>query len=573
MNRRVYIIAGLAVGLVAVVGVLQYTGTLQGRSAAGAATGTSAGCEGGMGPIPEVPIESPDDVFMGPDGWTVPDGVAAPDEDAYLDDVIPGQYVVSVRPEVAEDLVVDGQLQATGFEAFDAAFANLEPKGLVALHREIPKDRARAEFVGLDRTFLFDSDLPADQVLAELEALEDVDWAEPLMRVDAFGTPNDPYYGYQWHLSTIGMGQAWDVSTGNNVIVAVVDTGVSAINDGYSSLLSGYDFVDDDADASDENGHGTHVAGTIAQKTNNRVGVAGMAYDASILPVRVLDADGSGTSADVASGVIWAVDNGAQVINMSLGSNSPMALVEQACAYAAEAGVLVVAAAGNDGYTAHVSYPAAYSSALAVSATDLNGDIAYYSNRGEEIELAAPGGDVTADQDGDGYGDGVLQETFSGSSTGYYFFQGTSMAAPHVAGLAALLIANGVTELEDLREALTSTAADLGDVGFDTTYGYGLMDPVPALEWTATEDPTETLEMLAARAQVMGRNRALLQWRTRELSTTEVEGDDGFSTGVNRLTRNHRVLVRGQRGTDVIYTITSSSESGATGAATLEVSY
>ncbi|MFQ6084398.1 MAG: S8 family serine peptidase, partial [Candidatus Aminicenantia bacterium] len=321
--------------------------------------------------------------------------------------------------------------------------------------------------------------------------------------------PNDPYYGYQWHLDNPVYGgvqaeAAWDISTGLGVTVAVIDTGVAYENyrEGWkryyrapdfneTCFVDGYDFVNNDTHPNDDNSHGTHVAGTIAQSTNNNRGVAGVAFDACLMPVKVLGKYGSGTYADVANGIIWATNNGAQVINLSLGGSVPSLTLENAVAYAYNNGVTVVAAAGNDSSTSIV-YPAAYDAyVIAVGATRYDETLAYYSNYGPSLDLVAPGGDLTVDQNGDGYGDGVLQNTFNPNSKnprdfGYWFFQGTSMASPHVAGTAALLIANGnATTPDEIRAVLQETAEDLGTAGWDSTYGWGLIDAFAALNWTA----------------------------------------------------------------------------------------
>jgi serine protease len=355
--------------------------------------------------------------------------------------------------------------------------------------------------------------VPEGQVLEKVKEYlkrSDVDYAEPNYYAYAFWVPNDPYYSYQWDLDNSGYGgiqmeQAWGIQTGSaSVVVAVVDTGVAYEN--YSTrgkkyylapdlantvFVPGYDYVENDTHPNDDNSHGTHVTGTIAQSTNNSIGVAGVAFNTAIMPVKVLNKNGSGTYANVAKGIIWATDHGADVINLSLGGASPSSTLEDAVKYAYEHGVTVIAAAGNDG-SSQVSYPAAYDNyVIAVGATRYDETLAYYSNYGTSLDLVAPGGDLNVDQNKDGYGDGVLQNTFNPNTKntgdfGYWFFQGTSMAAPHVSGVAALLLAQGNAATPDeVRAALQETAKDLGVSGRDDTYGWGLVDAYAALQWSA----------------------------------------------------------------------------------------
>ena len=331
----------------------------------------------------------------------------------------------------------------------------------------------------------------------------DVEYAEPNYIAYTFFTPNDPYFSYQWHFKQIGMEDAWNISNGNGVIVAVIDTGVAYENYGTyylapdlanTAFVAGYDFVNNDTHPNDDNNHGTHVTGTVAQSTNNDLGVAGVAFGAKIMPIKVLNRFGSGTYADIAEGIRWAADNEAKVINMSLGGSATTTYLEDAVKYAYEKGVTIVAAAGNSA-SSTPSYPAAYDQyVISVGAVRYDKNLAPYSNYGSSIDVVAPGGDTSVDQNSDGYADGVLQQTFSGSRSnfGYYFFQGTSMASPHVAGAAALLISNGNALTPDnVRSALQSTAEDLGTSGRDNTFGWGLINPLAALSWSvATPTPT-----------------------------------------------------------------------------------
>ena len=346
--------------------------------------------------------------------------------------------------------------------------------------------------------------------------MANVEYAEPNYYAYALWQPNDEYYPYQWHLDKpeyggIGMEEAWNISSGLGVTVAIVDTGVAyeyyqegrwrkyeqAPDLANTGFVAGYDFINDDAHPNDDSspGHGTHVAGTVAQSTDNSMGVAGVAFSAQLMPVKVLDSRGAGTYADVAGGIRYAVDHGAQVINLSLGGSTPSATIEEAVAYAYDEGVTVIAAAGNDGSDT-ISYPAAYDNyVIAVGATQYDKNLAPYSNYGASLDLVAPGGNLNFDQNDDDYGDGVLQQTYEKSvwgriSWGYYFMQGTSMAAPHVSGIAALLLAHGnATTPDDVRAALQDSAEDLGTTGRDDTYGWGLVDAYAALQWTAGNPP------------------------------------------------------------------------------------
>jgi len=338
-----------------------------------------------------------------------------------------------------------------------------------------------------------------DEMVRIYECLPEVEYAEPNYIAHAFMVPNDTYYSYQWHLDNdeyggINMESAWDISTGSGVVVAVIDTGVAyeyyniycqAPDLAGTTFVQGYDFVNNDTHPNDDEGHGTHVAGTIAQTTNNNYGVAGVAFDCSIMPVKVLNETGFGYYSWIADGIYYAANNSADIISMSLGGPTPSQTLESAVTYAYNEGVTIVAAAGNEYQEGNPpQYPAAYDEyVIAVGATRYNETRSYYSNTGNYLDLTAPGGDVAMDQNGDGYGDGVLQQTFFGEPCvfAYWFFQGTSMATPHVSGVAALLIANGVTGPDNVRDILESTAEDKGAPGWDEEYGWGVVDAYAAL--------------------------------------------------------------------------------------------
>lgn len=345
----------------------------------------------------------------------------------------------------------------------------------------------------------------------------DVEYAEPNFYAYALWEPNDSYYSYQWNLDNpqyggIQMEESWDYlgspgNPGKDVVVAVVDTGIAFENycEGSSwwstcyekasdfkntCFVSGYDFVNNDSHPNDDSspGHGTHIAGTIAQSTNNNEGTAGIAFKSCLMPVKVLNSNGGGTYADVAEGIRWAADEGADIINLSLGGSNKSQTLEDAVAYAYNKGVTVVAAAGNDGVSA-LHYPAAYDDyVIGVGATDYDETKAPYSNFGSSLDLVAPGGNMDEDKNGDGYGDGILQQSFEISWRrvywGYYFMEGTSMATPHVSGISALLISKGnASSPDEVRAALQGTAKDLGSAGRDDTYGWGLVDASAALQW------------------------------------------------------------------------------------------
>ncbi len=353
----------------------------------------------------------------------------------------------------------------------------------------------------------------------------EVEYAEPNYIRRPCITPNDTYFGYQWHYNLIGLPQAWDVSTGQEeIIVAVLDTGVLKEHpDLAGRLTEGYDFVSSSSLSNDGDGidpnpedpgddprgnsssfHGTHVSGTIGAATNNSAGVAGVTWHGKIMPVRVLGV-GGGTDADISQGVRYAAGlpnvsgtipaQRAHTINMSLGGTGYTQTLQDAVSAARGVGVIVIAAAGNNNSSTPF-YPAACEGVVAVSAVDASGQKAPYSNYGTWIDVAAPGGNVSVDLTGDGYGDGVLstladQANKTITDYNYRFYQGTSMASPHVAGVAALMLAvNPALTPEDLDSLLAGNhqsapgvriTRDIGAEGKDVLYGHGLIDAPMAL--------------------------------------------------------------------------------------------
>jgi type VII secretion-associated serine protease mycosin len=295
-----------------------------------------------------------------------------------------------------------------------------------------------------------------------------VRWTQPEVEYEASWTPNDAYYASQWGLPRIGAPAAWETTRGSSsVVVAVVDTGVDLDHPDLASRIDvadGYDFVGHSTVANDDNGHGTHVAGIVAATANNAVGVAGTAPDCRILPVKVLDASGRGSTLDVADGIRWAVAKGAEVINLSLASTAADSYTRSAVAYALAANVVVVAAAGNDGSSAGASYPAAYPGVVGVGASNAADTRASFSNYGSGLDVTAPGVDIMS--------------TETPLDRGLYYGEksGTSMASPFVAGVAALVRSqNPSVSPSRVAAHLQATAEDLGSPGFDYQYGWGLV--------------------------------------------------------------------------------------------------
>jgi serine protease len=371
---------------------------------------------------------------------------------------------------------------------------------------------------------------PGVNITSALERLrhrKDVVWAVRNYVAHASGTfiPNDPGTGaapgdwqeIQWNFAGrfgVNAPEAWanvaadGAPGGKGVVVAVLDTGVAYANRRPyhrspdflpNQFVPGYNFVGHNHFPNDRNGHGTFVAGTIAEATNNGYGLTGLAYGSRIMPVQVLDSAGEGDAATIAEGVRFAVNHHAQVINLSLEFSSDVTAADipeliEALRYAHRHGVLVVAAAGNEGHTA-IAYPARAPYVVAVGATTEHGCLAAYSNDGANLTLVAPGGGADANLPGDPNcqpeqpaGRDIYQETFTGSSLSRFGlpggYEGTSMAAPHVAATAALIIASGVLGHHptpaQITARLRATARKLGGGGDEGLYGAGLVDAAAA---------------------------------------------------------------------------------------------
>ena len=392
------------------------------------------------------------------------------------------------------------------------------------------------------------AEIDPEAAAAELRTRPDVEYAQPRYRNYPMLRPNDPLYDRQWNFPAIDMERAWDIqpAAGNEITVAVLDTGVAfrtqtlryqnttmpcrlelggplypppgivdvpfavAPELGDAKFVAPRDFIWNDDRPFDLDGHGTHVSGTIGQLTNNGVGVAGMAYNVRIMPVKVIESDwdclfnspGFGTDDTVARGIRYAADNGANVINMSIGrtSGGPAVAIEDAIRYAVGRGVFVSVAAGNSFDTGNAPNRNAEAAPsingmMAVAAVGRSLERAYYSTTNTYVEIAAPGGD----QRRDGSTGGVLQQTLDqdllhtyesgpgrvtpprADAFAYYYFQGTSMATPHVSAFAAMLMQQGIRSPAAIEAAIKQFARDLGRTGVDNEYGYGLIQPRAAL--------------------------------------------------------------------------------------------
>jgi serine protease len=356
------------------------------------------------------------------------------------------------------------------------------------------------------------------KAIKKLRQQPDIDFAEPNYRVRTLLTPTDPAYVFQWHYPAISLPQAWNITTGSaDVRVAVIDTGVYLAHpDLQGQLVDGYDFVSSPSTSNDGDGldpdpsdpgdsihvgssswHGTHVTGTLVAHMNNREGGTGVAPGVRVMPIRALGR-GGGLAYDVLQAVRYAAgmenDSGvlpersADIINQSLGGAGYSQYAQDLYNSVRAKGILLIASAGNEN-TDEPMYPASYAGVVSVAATDVRGARAPYSNRGTFVDVAAPGGVMSEDRNNDGYSDGILStsvaESESGLEKSYVYYQGTSMAAPHVAGIAALMKSvHPQMTPEEFESLLVSGAItqDKGAVGRDNDYGYGLINAYSAVE-------------------------------------------------------------------------------------------
>jgi serine protease len=442
---------------------------------------------------------------------------------------VPGEVVVRWRQQPASALGLGSQKgSSTAMAAHALSKLAGAADGDWLLKLDSPATQlalARGKPVALRQTAQAAGPLSQGQLkIATLSAIKRlradprVEYAEPNYIRRAKLVPNDEFYRFQWHYPLINLPAAWDITTGsNNVIVAVIDTGVlQGHPDLQGKLLPGYDFITNPASARDGNGpdnnpedegdaetpgggssfHGTHVAGTVAAASNDGRGVAGVAWGARIMPLRVLGV-GGGTSFDITQAVLYAArltnSSGtlpaqrADIINLSLGGGGSSQAEQNVYNQARAAGVIIVAAAGNEA-TATPSYPASYNGVVSVSAVTINRTLASYSNFGATVDIAAPGGDA-GDVNGDGYVDRVLSTSADDTSGqvqyNYQFLNGTSMAAPHVAGVFALMKSVNPALTPDNIDTLLAAGrltVDIGAPGRDNSFGHGLIDALKAVQ-------------------------------------------------------------------------------------------
>ncbi len=455
-----------------------------------------------------------------------------------LAEFVPGELIARFEPAKPGAAQLETRLSAMGMQMAPGASA---AEGPVLIRLEATAAAATTDAAAVKESLPLGVAGNAElerkwrtlRAIKQLGRQPGVRYAEPNYILRSSAVPNDPGYGFQWHYPLINLPQAWDITTGSSaVIVAVIDSGVLLAHpDLQGRLVGGYDFISDPFQALDGNGrdpdpddpgdlccgsfssfHGTHVAGTVAAATNNATGVAGIAWNTRIMPLRVLGFGGGGTLDDINQAILYAarLPNGsgtlppqrADVINLSLGGPGFSLGQQDVINQARGQGVIVIAAAGNSAQQGNpVEYPAAFNGVVSVAAVAIDKTRAPYSSFNAFVDIAAPGGDASRDQNGDGYPDGVLSTVGDDSGSGlgfvYGFYQGTSMAAPHVAGVAALMKAANPALTPAQFDGLLlngQLTQDLGAAGRDDQFGHGLVNAytaVAAAQTTPTPVPAE----------------------------------------------------------------------------------
>lgn len=425
---------------------------------------------------------------------------------------VPGELVYKLRAGSFASDAFDAALAAqgrTGLAALDEALALLQVSEIEAV---FPMDATLAmdanlelkRSMGMDRVFLarYASSEVSPDAAVRLARLSEIEWVEPNRIVHGSLTPNDPTYTLQWGHRNRGQAvatdgdsvgtwdcdidtnQAWDIQTGSfSVVLAIIDTGVDGGHPEFSGrMLSGWDFVNEDSDPSDDHGHGTSCAGIAAARGNNGQGVAGVAWGVRILPVKVLNSANGGNTTDLVQGIVYAADYGADVLSMSLGTGASQVLLD-AVRYAFNLDCTMFAATGNANASS-IDYPARYDEVIAVGAlspcnerknpSSCDGEATWGSNYGTNIDLMAPGVRIhTTDIRGGG--------GFNPAGDYFATFNGTSAATPFAAGVAALVLSQTYLPRAQLLSVLTDSCDDLGTAGYDTVTGYGRINAYVAL--------------------------------------------------------------------------------------------
>ena len=443
----------------------------------------------------------------------------------------PGRARAVSRPDAPDDTRLNGSL-IVRFR--DEATPDTRTRSLSLIHGTSTAHPAWADF----EIIALPPGEDPESAAATMAARSDVEYAQPRYRVHAMFVPNDPLYSRQWNFPALDMERTWDINQGasSKIIVAVLDTGMAFRNatvrytgralfpfpalgpveipfaaapelGGAERFVAPRDFIWNTDAPFDMEGHGTHIAGTIGQVTNNASGVAGMAFNVRFMPIKVLDGDWDAvfnspnvaTDDLIARAIRYAADNGAHVLNLSVGrEGGPAPAVRAAVEYAVAHGVFVVVAAGNEFESGNLpnrfaDFARDVPGMVAVGGTGRTNQRAFYSNTGSYVELVAPGGDMRRG----GTTAGILQQTYDQDVVDRFFlsrfgpprfdvfvydyYQGSSMAAPHVAGFAALLMQQGITNPAVIEALMEATATDLGTPGRDNEYGYGLINPRAAL--------------------------------------------------------------------------------------------
>lgn len=378
---------------------------------------------------------------------------------------VPDNVAAQTVPELGWKIVVQSEEQTENTEHYVEGQALVKINGTEAI-QWIDDQQDLTLIENHDPYFLIQSkSLSTDELIQALGNDPRIELAEPnyiftKQSTTATKLPNDEFFApYQWNLDQIAVNEGWELTEGSeSIVIAVLDTGVDPNHqDLKGKVLPGYNAFDHSSNSSDGHGHGTHVAGIAAAVTNNLTGIAGVAWENKILPIKVLNDNGEGSSFEVASGIRWAVDNGASVLNMSLGDYHHSQVLQDAIQYAHQQGAVLIAASGNDNVQDPM-YPAHYDEVLTVGAVNDNRERAIFSNYGKHIDVAAPGEHIPS--------------TFPDNN--YVIMSGTSMAAPHVAGLAGLIRSlNPHLSNVDVYEIIRNSTVDLGAEGPDPYYGHG----------------------------------------------------------------------------------------------------